>query len=147
MGRFMLIIESQYTTTKEFVMKLFVTSALFAFAFGSVGTAFAETIALSCRLDVGRSWDLSLDLEAKTLRNPIGPPVEITQQNRSWIIAQTSKSFAAASETRSGDFASAQSWVINRITGELWVEYFLGTSSESTPIVMRTHNGQCVQSL
>ena len=124
-------------------MKLFGSWAAYAAIFGSVGTAAAEEIVFSCEIDVGARWVLSLDLEAKTLRNPIGPSAEITQQNRGWIVAQSSDSYAATSETRSGDFATAQIWTINRITGELWASYFLGTSSEDAPIVMRTFHGYC----
>jgi hypothetical protein len=68
-------------------MRLFAGWAAYTVMLGSVCAVAAEEIRFSCELDVGARWDLLLDLEAKTLRSPIGPPVEITQQNRGWIVA------------------------------------------------------------
>ena len=124
-------------------MRLFTSWAASTVILGSIGAAAAEEIKLSCELDIGARWELLLDLEAKTLGNPIGPPVEITEQNRGWIVAHRSASYAATSETRSGDYATAQTWTINRLTGELWASYFLATSSQEAPVVMRTFKGTC----
>ncbi len=111
----------------------------------NVDAAGAEKIVLSCEMDTGAKWELSLAPKESTLTNPIGPPVDIVEQNRSWIVAQTARSYAATSETHSGDFATTETWVINRNTGELWISYFLGTGSEDAATVKRIFEGVCIQ--
>jgi hypothetical protein len=128
--------------TKEVVMRPFVTWVTCITLLGSAGASNAEQVELSCELDVGHTLNISLDLEARTLKNPLSQTVGITEQNRSWLVAQSSNSFAATSENRSGDFARTDTWVINRLTGELRASFFIGSIGDVTP-TWRTLTGIC----
>ena len=126
-------------------MKLIIGWALGIFALGSPATG-AEEIKLSCALDRGWKWNVTLDLEAMTLTFGQSNPVDIVELTEKWIVAQSSE---AGESSSIGDFANAESWVINRFTGEFWSSDFGFFSS--TPdakyggYTMQLYRGTCVR--